>query len=451
MRNDRQADENVVVPERLAELWTKHRGRVGWLLVTGIPLLITYITFATDLVPWVRGPEPPPAMSGDYNVAVADFSVVELGNEARAEGQSLADGIYPAIRERLDCGRPTEGGTLSTYLFECQPPSVVGSIDGRTVDERASAAARMAETVNANVVLYGAVEQVDGGLVVRPEMFLSARGLLRAEELVGAHEFGETAGRIDTADQRRKLRDLLARQAESVAELVLALSHYEAGRFEQGLSRIRSLLARSDELAVDNLVLHLIAGNLNGKLGRYKQAESHYSKTIAQNEPYARGLIGLAEVQYLRSAGVRGSCAPSEIDEDGLRRAKARYRQAAETSDDARTVGVTAKAAFGEGRVLTCLSQANRGPYWQDAYDRFQEVIETYEDGAPGLRELASESYSLLAFIETTPRDGTSPERADYERAIDYIGRAIALASFNERRAYFRRQLEFARQQFERM
>jgi len=357
-------------------------------------------------------PDPPPLIVGDYRVGVAEFDVVDPLTEL---GSSLASQLSASLYNRLsepdvlNCGGTSGELGSGGRPFGCQGPTTAGVIEGDSGEERARAAAEYAETVNANMVVYGTMEESDRFLRFTPEIYLTGLELVRAEELAGPHTLQVRIGPVASTTQIRAFRGQVELLAQDLGDLSIALSYYSDADYELALDEVDGVIERGS-FDLDRSLLNLIKGNLHIKMAaagddgavnseQIVAAEGAYQESIAATPGYARGWLGLAEISYQLGRGV-ADCAPGSIEEAELLESIARYQRAGQEDVSPPAANVDDKAAFGIARSAACLSQAGVANRWDEARSGFTTVVEAYESGETGLGEFASESYSLIAFID---------------------------------------------------
>jgi tetratricopeptide (TPR) repeat protein len=390
---------------------------------------------AIGAVMWTRDMHTGP-MRGDFNVAVARFTAVDAQGRTRVtdESLSLADTVY----QRID----TELRALNEqgFDFEVRAPEMTGSISGEAKDKRGEAARKLAQDIQADVVIFGTLSEH----AFAPEFFINQRKdhFRNAEELTGQFDLGTAimgselgAGSITNNMQLRKE---MAERINALVQFVIGLSWYASQHFEQAQQAFNQALAIEGWKDADGReVLHLFVANTAGKLKDLETASRVFQHVIALNPQYARGLLGAAEVGYLQASG---GCKPESVDAEGLRRAADRYRQALAAELKPAVSNVDAKAALGLGRVYACLSQALIDDRWREAEAAFRQVTDAYEAGNHAIRELAVEAYGGLGLSALPSEDSTRPG-ARFCEARQYYDAARRLSQDEQRASVFDRML----------
>lgn len=401
-----------------------------------VPVLVVALSSAGVLVLvfWWTDPGPPPVradpMSGDVNVAVADFEALDEGSELETTGAAVAGSLFAGLQDHLACGQIQPAGSArEDFLFDCRAPGDTPLVRGSTDGERAEAAARVGSDVLADVVLYGTVDEDGRMLEIAPALFLSDRQLDGALELAGVHELG--IHHVDGGQMATTNRDLRAESASlalDIADLILALSAYASGEYDDGLTITESLVERGT-FSLGEELPHLLAGNLHLQLNELDAADDEYSTALAVNEKYARAHIGRGEVAYQRALGDDGSCAAGTVDEAQIDQALTEFQRALDSADQPAGAGIAPKAAFGKARAHICRSRSGMEEGWDTAKRYLDEVLTSVPAGEASSAVLVADSLILTAQIALETARTSDDDRA----AIDPLKQAIALDPPGER------------------
>ncbi|HEX2222170.1 MAG TPA: CHAT domain-containing protein [Candidatus Limnocylindria bacterium] len=406
-------------------------------LVGALATTVGLVTGLIAIFQFVVPPPPPPPMSGDFNIAVAEFAA--RGGPDRVEPSDEASALARSVYDTLEA----ELADLHGFQIDVRPPDLTGRLPGATPDARAAAAAALADEINADVVVYGTLSAE--GTAFEPEFFVSERKLVDAQELAGQYRLGtalEVAADISTNPvARRLLRDRLLERTQALAEFVLGLSYFVNGEYEDAERHLATAAATEGWDDADGKeVAYLFLGTARGKQDELDDARSAYERALALNPEYARAVYGLAEVRFQESNGT--GCEAGTIDEAGLREAMEGYRAALAATDQPPRAEIPVVVHLGLGRVFVCLSQALVEDRWAEAEAEFRAVIEEFEGGKEHLAELAAEAYGGLALALLPPED--DPDPAAYRSAAESYARAVELSVRDERREVFELQLDFA-------
>jgi len=379
---------------------------------------------------------PPPPMSGDLNVAVAEFSAVS--SSASGDAKRLAESMFDRVQAQL---AEVES---SGFDVQVRSPRDTGKLSATASEPRAEQLRALARKARADIVVAGSLAAGTEQTTFTPEFFLAEGKLQDAEELGGYHQLGSVV-EFGTPEKnpvaRRALRERLLRQTRGVVSFIIGLGYYNHRNYPAAAREF--VLARqewSDQAG--KALVSLFLGNTAGKRADLGLAERYYREALGFDPGAPRARLGLAELVYQRA---RGACGRRTVDAAGLQRAASLYRDALPPSKRVSGVGSSTKAAFGLGRVYLCLSQAEVANRWTEAEGRFLEVVRAFGSGDRGnqrLRELASEAYANLGLIYLPSRGEAHAERA-YGRAADAYKTAIGLSLDGHRQGVFHGMLAY--------
>lgn len=373
--------------------------------------------------------EHPTPMTGDVNVAVAEFASLEPDGDVAVtdESRTLATSVYDALRNDLSELEQSGDADLDGVDYEVQSPDVTGPIDGETAEERASQADRTGSRVNADVVVYAVIDVQPDATSTTPEFYLTDRNLVvGAEELIGQYRLGKALAQpapISNVNVRSRLREQLLARTSGLLNLVIGLSHFELQEYDSAIEvfgGIESSGGIDDDAGGE--VLHLFWGNAAGRLGDLGLAAEQYQRALEINPEYARARVGLAETRYQRS---HNGCRAGAVDVEGVQQALDGYRSALAADDRPARSNIESKVSLGVGRAHLCLSIAEVEASWAEAETELRRVADAYESGNTEIEELAAEAYSGLGLLEIMT---VGDRGGDLERAITNLERAITIA-----------------------
>jgi tetratricopeptide (TPR) repeat protein len=331
--------------------------------------------------------------------------------------------------------------TPSTTGFKIQvwPPSKTGHIRGRTPEDRAGEAEKLADTIEADVILYGNVQADTHVTSFKPEFYLSTRVVENAEELGGQFEFGKALkrpGSFDSPVTRKELRTAMETRAPALAQFVIGLSYFAVDRFEEALERFEAAAATEgwDDREGKELIF-LFLGHTAGQLDDLDSAEGYYHYILDELNPeYARARLAAAEILFQRARA--GGCEEHKVDAGGLYNAIKGFESALDAGDQPAYSDIDTKTAFLLGRAYLCLSQGLVADHWTDAEHECLKVINEYEGGNERVKVLAAEAHANLGFIYMPPEDQPDPE-VSYRLAAEQYRKAIELSYHADRQAVF--------------
>jgi tetratricopeptide (TPR) repeat protein len=372
----------------------------------------------------------PARMTGEYNVVVTEFdSRDEAGRPVRSQVASdLSQNLAETLQEDL---RGVESANI-----EVRAPGEAGRLSGTSAEERALAARRLADRIGADVVVYGWLDA--SRTTLQPEFYIKERVLTDAQELVGSFRLGSAitgAAPIDEeAAARINVRKTLVSRARAISELVLGLSFFRTLRYPEAERHFDVALAAEGWPDDDGKeILYLFRGSTAGMQGELAEAAYWFDKALVLNPGFARGRLGLAEVEFQKA---KGNCERDGVKAEGLREAREAYRDTLSATDQPASANVTAKAHLGIARVDLCISQAEVDDRWGEAWAEAGIVVAAFEAGDDSLRQLAAEAHGVRAISEL-PAAAASDAEARFQAAEREYRQAIALGSRQDRLAAY--------------
>lgn len=390
---------------------------------------------ATPIAPSAAAPAPPPRMSGDFNVAVADFATDSTEMETKDALAALGKQVHQTLDGEMAELRKGD------YQVELRAPEKTGTLAGETPEARADAAAKLADQIGADVVLYGHLGSGDSSSFV-PEFYLSSRRLGGAEELVGQYAFGTPIalkGKLTNPAVARGLRQVLRDRTKALAHFVAGLGYYAIHELEEAQKLFERAEADEGWDPKDGKeVLYVLLGNVAGLQGDLKRADAQYVRGLELDPSYARGLLGRAEVLYHQS---NGGCQRGKVKPKGLGEAEATFHKARAAKHKPPRANVDIKAALGLGRIYRCMSQAGLKNQWDAARTELKRVLAAPD--ADQLRELKAFAHAELALAEAPAKHDAPGARKAYAAAVAQLKQAVALTRVDVRKEEFERQLKF--------
>ncbi len=391
------------------------------------PVVIVLVVVAALLsaILWFVIPRPPESMSGQFNVAVAEFAVQDAAGKTVSsdDGKLLATYVQKQIE--------TESTELQKTLpYEIWGPQQTGIVKGDTPEARSKAAAALASKIHANIVVYGVILANGSQSRFMPEFYVNYSAFRDASEVAGSHQLGsQLAVELPFGDSLQAITNpALVGRVNALDLITIGLAYYSIDKFEEAIPKFQE--AADDTRWLDSSgkeVVYLLLGNAyelwasRDDDNQYlPKAELNYSKSLSLNEDYARGMLGLANVVYLQALGPLKDL---KIDPAELDRAQGLTQQALDLPDQPETANVPAKAHFNFGQIDLARYRAQvPGKDWlSEAKKEFTFVTQAYEAGNPSLQSLAAHGYFRLGVI--------AYQQGDKDTSISLIKKAIGMAS----------------------
>ena len=363
-------------------------------------------------------------MTGEWNVAVASFT--DLDTDLRRSDIVLIGSIF-TNRFAQQIELLSDDANLVVQVWG--PQQVDRSVSGDSSDVRAVSAEKLAADLNADLIIYGTIQQSENGYSLQPEFYIRAENNYEADELIGEHRFGGPIAILSTRDSlptQLPLNIELARRSEILALVARGLSLYLVHSYDQALELFSQ--ANQDEFwttAQGRETICLFQGNAAIRAQQYDQARQAYTQAIQIDPQYGRGYVGLGNVTYLL-AMESASGFTFAPDQEGLLQAIAYFEQALQAQVQPHSAEIPSRAAFGMGQIY--LVQWFSGQETRDlAIEQFSRVLENYAIGENArLQELASETHARLGVIYR------QDEQIDL--AINELQQALELSTLPARR-----------------
>lgn len=421
-------------------------GRVGLEQRAGFVGTLLFVVLASALLYAGLREVGPDRMSGDFNLAVAPFSVVGEEADARA-GVDVANSIYGRLTANVEA--------LTAPIIHVWGPteprlSPIRSIEGDTPAEREAAAAALAEKIDADIVVYGVVTTTQQKWHVTPEFYISPKNFSDASEILGQHSLGEIF--TVPGNDRRALRitsgEKLTPRAEIISQMAVALTYYSISNYKRALEYLQAIEQDEDIVLDDNgaEVVYLLMGNTLNKLAQQQgqfaldedeadialrkqywqkyyvllgEADQYYGRALEVDAEYSRALVGRGNIAYLRYILTKNI---ADFDN-----AIALCEQALHATNRLASYHIETKVHFCLGqsygqrsRVETEAGNRERAINRERAMAELHAVVADYEANQdPRLREMAGEAHARLGSLYK--------DEAKYQQAIGAYQRAIEL------------------------
>lgn len=392
-------------------------------------LFVVAVLLGTIL--WYVIPHAAKSMTGQFNVAVAEFLVQDVnGKPIRGEdGSLLAAYIVGQIGTQF-----TEIELKKTIPYEIWGPKETGSITGDTAEERSLAAVALAEKIHAHVLIYGVIISDGKKSRFMPEFYVNHASFQDASEITGEHEIGSQV-RLDLpfVDSIQSIENNgLAGRVNAMDLITIGLAYYSVDDYKNAARYLEQAAAEERWLeASGKEVAYLLIGNTYIRWASKDDdsqyltaAAKNYDEALRINPDYGRGLVGQANVLYLEAV-----LDDTQIDLVKLDQADELLTQALSLEGQPESANIPAKAHFQRGQIYLARYGAKipvpsgEADWIAQAKDEFTFVVAEYEAGDTSLESLASHTYyrlGLCAFY----RNSKNPSQA-----IALIEKAISMSS----------------------
>ncbi len=394
-----------------------------------LPLVVLLLIIISALAYFLLRPTTPNEMTGEFNVAVAEFTVVNQdGSLINSEdGQALSDFLFQRLDTNFD-----ELDLKKTIRYELWPPAYTGRIKGETRETRAEVAEELAQRIKAHVVIYGVITQAGDQSQFIPEFYVNYKGFEESEEITGQHELG-SALRIKLPFEATQLQAIenpaLSGRANALSLITIGLAYYSIDGFEQALDYFTQ--AEENRGWLQNAgkeIIYLLLGNANARLASKENsveylspAFDHYDTALDINRTYTRAKVGQASVLYLIALGNPTDSSFETVDLDQLDEAATVFEDALNLGNPPASANIEAKVSFGLGQINLVHAQIAEGDWLAQAEAKFNQVVQEYENGNIRIIDLAGHAYARLAVIAYL--------QGNTDAAVDHYAHATQLVT----------------------
>ena len=398
-------------------------GTLGTLL--GVPTLGNQVR--TD-VPGLRCWFPVPMDSSKFTIVMSPFVTVNAQGTMRTtqDGRELARLLYTRLQSSFE-------GLNLNVPYELRSPDQSCPVVGKTREDRASAAEEWATTINADVVIYGAILQESESTELQPEFYVAYRGFAEAAELVGPHELGRPC-RVEMPIQPNALEGMadhpVNARAQALSLIALGLASYAVDDYEQALDRFIA----ADEVpnwpaSAGKEMLYMLMGMTASRLAAttldnsyVDEALDYFDQALEIDPDFVRALVGQASALYQLALGNLQTRQGSQVDLDLLDEAEALFHQAANTpAPEAAEIRLKTQLGLGQIYLVRHYLQVEGGDWLAQARTQFQTMVESYTASTVRNRDLIGHAYARLALIASQIDEDPQAAIPLYEDAIALV------------------------------
>ena len=393
---------------------------LSFILITALP---TAWFIFNEVIPSLQ----PQVMSGEFNVAVAEMTVIdENGATIRSEdGEAVSEFLYT----RMEIG--FEELNLHDIRYEIWGPKQTGRVRGNTPEERSIAAQQLSEDINADVIIYGVIT-IKQPAQFSPEFYVDYKGFEQIEDITGEHKLGSAMSitlPFELTQMQAIENPALSARANALSLITIGLAFlsvddvHEASDYFHQAEQVEGWFTSAGKE-----VVYMLLGNAYSRQASIEKSDEYinaardnYTRALEINPGYGRAKIGLAGVVYLNALGNPNDASFKNVDLEMLDRAEALFEEADKIENVPESANIQTKSAFGLGQIYFVKAQILGEDWIESAKNEFSMVIEDYEAGDERISELASHAYARLGLLKWL--------EGDTEKAIEYYQKAIEIAS----------------------
>jgi tetratricopeptide (TPR) repeat protein len=394
----------------------------------------------------------PLPMDGDFNIALAEIVVLapdgQVNYDNRA-GRQLTGRVYDDLSQAFagDSGVQIWQDTLELRQQRCLTI-------GLAADDLAEvgAPAPTADFVNADVLVYGTLQPVDGRAELLVKFYLAPQLGLDFSNLVGTYAFETAVPVFDIDDPGSEVDAVLGMQVEALARIARGFTNELLGRPEQALADFEL----AAELAPESDFAHFFVGQEYLFLAQTDTEQVEAYETAAfdafsRAPDNARAKIGLGGVLFIRAQRRLNEALDDDFSGDleaelvGLAAeadlALAAFLQVIEGGSQVEQYGVPVDqiARVGKGISLRLKGEI---AYYQGDSEQALELLETAVQtlqvaettlAAVNDYRLLAQTYQALGSVYEWQRfllreeGDEGPSLAAFQLARDYYGQCLQL------------------------
>jgi tetratricopeptide (TPR) repeat protein len=349
----------------------------------------------------------PQKMTGDYNIAFAQFG--EIFDNLEAEYKQDVLGLHIEVAKS-------------------NMPLI-------TQDSQAE---ELAQKINADIVIYGnvSVQLETGQAIFRPRFYVAEQA--DAGELTGPGELAvPIVFSISELNTDEGLNLELPAHTEILFNFTKALIHYSQKDSESGLRAIHSSISTAERLSEPfdgQEVLYLVAAKIYMQKKDYENASQMLDRALKLNPNYARAHLGWGNIYYAQA--IR-----QDFDTNLLLKAKTEYQFALDLPGQPEGAYIPIKAHTGLCTTVAVMAQDLMDPaLFTEATEYCMYVIGEYQRTEdPFLQKYAAISYFSQGAIYES--------QENIEQAIDAYQEAHDLEVDEGEKERIKRQLELVQGQ----
>ena len=395
-------------------------------------------------VPVIRclWPYPMEAAADKFNVVMTPFSRVGAKSPfgmLDGEGDELAQQLFSLFRANIAGLKLGE-----TLKLELRGPREGCALPGTTPADRARAAERLAQALNAQVVLYGVLTGTGKDSLFLPEFYVAYKGFEQGQEIIGPSEMGReiiVGVPIDPL-QFQDPNHAAATRTRGLSWLVVGLAAYSRDDYRAAEQYFRQTAEKAGLLEDEGQqVAYLLLGNTYLRLAEKESnsallddAERNYREALRllrlpaeTKQPSARPQLGLANALYARVLGNMKERSIYNVQLPLLDEAEEAYK-AVLSMEAPPGAEIPSKVAFDLGQIYLLRYMIFGGEWISKAEAQFTQVTDAYTTAEKNKEDQAKAVLQPLAAEAYAGRGTAACFRKDTERAIALYEQASGIA-----------------------
>jgi tetratricopeptide (TPR) repeat protein len=275
-----QRSNEIAAPKKAARSMERAPARIKkWQLLLSF-LAIGALTVAVMIVRSLLNPPADPLSpasapeTGAFHIVVANFTDISDTTTNNQLGEQVGSAIFQAITSSY------EDEELSTDLVFDHAATFIAT---------GEQALRLARERNADIMIYGSIEESEPRIVVSPGIYVSPSVLVLFPELVDLLTTNSFTFELGPENNNVSRTDLIP-QLDAVIRIVYSLSEFFSGRYSNAQSGF-AYAARLEGIA-NPAILYTLAGTAAIRAQDYNAALGLYQTAIQRNPEYSRAWSG---------------------------------------------------------------------------------------------------------------------------------------------------------------
>lgn len=357
----------------------------------------------------------PAQMTGDFNVAVAQFGEV---TDEGIVSSALATQISKLLFDFLDSEYKATDFGLDIQVAHKK----IGVL---TEDREAE---QLAYDIGADMVIYGSVFVIGDEAILSPKFYVADQP--DTGELTGQHQLAlPIQFDISSLSFEDKVNTELRSRAAILVHFTKGLVYLSASNLDAASHSFQEAIreAETRDPFDGQEGLYLFAAHANRRQGNFEKAAENLDQALSLNPGYARAYLARGNIYYDQGVPL--------WDQTKLDAALSEYERALEAPDQPAGAYVKEKVNTSLGNIYVIQAQQTNDPeLFAQAVYHYDQVVARYEETKnERIRDLAAIAYFGL---------GAAYERQkDYAKAADAYQRCINLTSDPELESRAERQL----------
>jgi tetratricopeptide (TPR) repeat protein len=349
----------------------------------------------------------PKPMSGNYNIAIAQFG--EIQADGTIKPSAAAEQISSSLFNFLDTEYRVSGLGLDVQMSHKNMPLILED----------SQAKELAQKVNADIVIYGNVFVQNNKAEFSPRFYVAEHP--DTSELTGQDELAHPIlFNISELSESHSVNAQLRKRTEILFNFTKALIYFSQKDTDSAFRAIQIAITAAEKLEqpfAGQEVLYLIAAKLYLAKDDYEHAAQMFENALLLNPEYARAHLGRGNMYYTRAT------LPGQYDPGLMDAAQTEFELALRAPVQPEGAYIPIKAHTGLGNVFVVMAQANGNDpaLFAEAIEHYQSIIDTYLQTEDSILR----SDSAIAYFGM----GAAYERQNMrEQAIEAYSQAYDLA-----------------------